>query len=304
MYRAGSVRSGPHPDQPPPGPRSPASAKESRADLARGDPGQHGLPGSFLSQGLRDYLSRLPDDRRPDLSMTWYAVMDAIDAEFRASRDSSAGPVSRRDPDRSSLFAGSPHQRTYATGADLNVDGGSVSLNHQTLQTYLPMAGCMKTARQTPTGPRRSGRSSSSRLRPRPRPNSDNCDRSRWHSLGIQFGGTAGRGAIHSALGRTVISGRWRPTLLRPRPVGPRGCRGHQCRDCCRRFGESGSRCLRTLSAARRTPHPEPVRGCDRLFRVYGARCFIAVGPPTAAADQGSGAAGNVDNMMTWAQRP
>ncbi|HMS76388.1 SDR family NAD(P)-dependent oxidoreductase [Gordonia sp. (in: high G+C Gram-positive bacteria)] len=79
-------------------------------------------PGSFLSQGLRDYLSRLPDDRRPDLD-DLYAVMDAIDAEFghpafirRAGLPSEIGPVI--------AFAGS-RTNTYMTGADLNVDGGS-----------------------------------------------------------------------------------------------------------------------------------------------------------------------------------
>ena len=79
-------------------------------------------PGSFLSQGLRDYLRRLPPDRgvNPD---DLHDAMRVIAEDFghpaflgRAGDPSEMGPVI--------AFLGS-RINSYMTGADVNVDGGS-----------------------------------------------------------------------------------------------------------------------------------------------------------------------------------
>jgi NAD(P)-dependent dehydrogenase (short-subunit alcohol dehydrogenase family) len=79
-------------------------------------------PGSFLSQGLRGYLERLPAERAIDVS-DLHAVMDVIAEDFghpahlgRAGLPAEIGPVI--------AFAAS-RANTYMTGADINVDGGS-----------------------------------------------------------------------------------------------------------------------------------------------------------------------------------
>lgn len=79
-------------------------------------------PGSFLSEGMRDYLDRLPPERRPkdgDL----YGAMRIIGEDFghpaqlgRVALPAEIGPVI--------AFAAS-RANTYMTGADINVDGGS-----------------------------------------------------------------------------------------------------------------------------------------------------------------------------------
>lgn len=78
-------------------------------------------PGSFLSQGLRDYLRRLPPERgvNPDVR----DAMRVITEDFghpaylgRAGDPSEIGPVI--------AFLGSK-VNSYMTGADVNVDGGS-----------------------------------------------------------------------------------------------------------------------------------------------------------------------------------
>lgn len=79
-------------------------------------------PGSFLSQGLRDYLEGLPPERRvnPD---DLHDAMRVITEDFghpaylgRAGDPSEIGPVI--------AFLGSK-VNSYMTGADVNVDGGS-----------------------------------------------------------------------------------------------------------------------------------------------------------------------------------
>jgi NAD(P)-dependent dehydrogenase (short-subunit alcohol dehydrogenase family) len=79
-------------------------------------------PGSFLSQGMRDYLTRLPPERgvEPD---DLQDAMRVISEDFghpahigRAGDPSEIGPVI--------AFVGS-RLNSYMTGADINVDGGS-----------------------------------------------------------------------------------------------------------------------------------------------------------------------------------
>jgi 3-oxoacyl-[acyl-carrier protein] reductase len=79
-------------------------------------------PGSFLSQGMRDYLRRLPPERgvEPD---NLRDAMRVISEDFghpahlgRAGDPSEIGPVI--------AFVGS-RLNSYMTGADINVDGGS-----------------------------------------------------------------------------------------------------------------------------------------------------------------------------------
>jgi NAD(P)-dependent dehydrogenase (short-subunit alcohol dehydrogenase family) len=79
-------------------------------------------PGSFLSQGLRDYLQRLPSERGVDPDDLRDA-MRVITEDFghpaylgRAGDPSEIGPVI--------AFLGSK-LNSYMTGADVNVDGGS-----------------------------------------------------------------------------------------------------------------------------------------------------------------------------------
>ena len=79
-------------------------------------------PGSFNSQGMRDYIASLPPERNADPD-DLYDVMRIIDEDFghpahlrRAGDPSEIGP----------LIAFLISQRnTYMTGADVNVDGGS-----------------------------------------------------------------------------------------------------------------------------------------------------------------------------------
>ena len=79
-------------------------------------------PGSFLSQGLKNYLLGLPPERQVDLD-DLYAVMRVITEDFghpaqlgRVALPSEIGPVI--------AFVAS-RANTYMTGADINVDGGS-----------------------------------------------------------------------------------------------------------------------------------------------------------------------------------
>lgn len=79
-------------------------------------------PGSFLSQGLRDYLAALPPERGVDPD-NLVDAMRVIDEDFghpaylgRAGDPSEIGPVI--------TFVASKIN-TYMTGADINVDGGS-----------------------------------------------------------------------------------------------------------------------------------------------------------------------------------
>jgi NAD(P)-dependent dehydrogenase (short-subunit alcohol dehydrogenase family) len=79
-------------------------------------------PGSFLSQGMRDYLRRLPPERGIDPDSV-HDAMKVISEDFghpayigRAGHPSEIGPVI--------AFVGS-RLNSYMTGADINVDGGS-----------------------------------------------------------------------------------------------------------------------------------------------------------------------------------
>jgi NAD(P)-dependent dehydrogenase (short-subunit alcohol dehydrogenase family) len=79
-------------------------------------------PGSFLSQGMRDYLRRLPPERGIDPD-SLHDAMRVIAEDFghpahlgRAGDPSEIGPVI--------AFVGS-RLNSYMTGADINVDGGS-----------------------------------------------------------------------------------------------------------------------------------------------------------------------------------
>jgi NAD(P)-dependent dehydrogenase (short-subunit alcohol dehydrogenase family) len=79
-------------------------------------------PGSFLSQGMRDYLRRLPTERGIDPD-SLHDAMRVIAEDFghpahlgRAGDPSEIGPVI--------AFVGS-QLNSYMTGADINVDGGS-----------------------------------------------------------------------------------------------------------------------------------------------------------------------------------
>jgi 3-oxoacyl-[acyl-carrier protein] reductase len=79
-------------------------------------------PGSFLSQGMRDYLGRLPPERGADPDSLQDA-MRVISEDFghpahigRAGDPAEIGPVI--------AFVGS-RLNSYMTGADINVDGGS-----------------------------------------------------------------------------------------------------------------------------------------------------------------------------------
>ena len=79
-------------------------------------------PGSFMSQGMRDYLDALPADRGVSAD-SLVDAMRIIDEDFghpaylgRAGDPSEIGPVI--------TFIGSS-LNTYMTGADINVDGGS-----------------------------------------------------------------------------------------------------------------------------------------------------------------------------------
>jgi 3-oxoacyl-[acyl-carrier protein] reductase len=79
-------------------------------------------PGSFLSQGMRDYLRRLPPEREIDPD-SLHDAMRVISEDFghpahlgRAGDPSEIGPVI--------AFVGS-RLNSYMTGADVNVDGGS-----------------------------------------------------------------------------------------------------------------------------------------------------------------------------------
>ncbi len=79
-------------------------------------------PGSFLSQGMRDYLQRLPPERAIDPD-SLHDAMKVISEDFghpahlgRAGDPSEIGPVI--------AFVGS-RLNSYMTGADVNVDGGS-----------------------------------------------------------------------------------------------------------------------------------------------------------------------------------
>ena len=79
-------------------------------------------PGSFLSQGMRDYLRRLPPERGIDPD-SLHDAMKVISEDFghpahlgRAGDPSEIGPVI--------AFVGS-RLNSYMTGADVNVDGGS-----------------------------------------------------------------------------------------------------------------------------------------------------------------------------------
>lgn len=79
-------------------------------------------PGSFNSQGMRDYVAALGPERHADPD-DLYDVMRIIDEDFghpahlrRAGDPSEIGPVI--------CFVGS-RVNSYMTGADVNVDGGS-----------------------------------------------------------------------------------------------------------------------------------------------------------------------------------
>jgi 3-oxoacyl-[acyl-carrier protein] reductase len=79
-------------------------------------------PGSFLSQGMQDYLLRLPTERGIDPD-SLHDAMRVIAEDFghpahlgRAGDPSEIGPVI--------AFVGS-QLNSYMTGADINVDGGS-----------------------------------------------------------------------------------------------------------------------------------------------------------------------------------
>lgn len=79
-------------------------------------------PGSFLSEGLKQYLRALPADRRVDPD-DLYDAMRVIKEDFghpahlgRAGDPNEMGPVI--------AFLASP-VNSYMTGADVNVDGGS-----------------------------------------------------------------------------------------------------------------------------------------------------------------------------------
>lgn len=79
-------------------------------------------PGSFLSQGMRDYLSRLPTARGIDPD-DLFDAMRVVEEDFghpayigRAGHPDEIGPVI--------AFVAS-RVNSYMTGADINVDGGS-----------------------------------------------------------------------------------------------------------------------------------------------------------------------------------
>jgi NAD(P)-dependent dehydrogenase (short-subunit alcohol dehydrogenase family) len=79
-------------------------------------------PGSFLSQGMKAYLSSLPPDRQVDPD-SLVDAMRIIAEDFghpaylgRAGDPAEIGPVI--------AFVGS-RLNSYMTGADINVDGGS-----------------------------------------------------------------------------------------------------------------------------------------------------------------------------------
>ncbi|MBG0855751.1 SDR family oxidoreductase [Streptomyces spinoverrucosus] len=79
-------------------------------------------PGSFLSEGMRDYLAALPPERRID-DGDQVAAMRIIGEDFghpaqlgRVALPAEIGPVI--------AFLAS-RRNTYMTGADINVDGGS-----------------------------------------------------------------------------------------------------------------------------------------------------------------------------------
>ncbi len=79
-------------------------------------------PGSFNSQGMRDYILALPPDRHADPD-DLYDVMRVIDEDFghpahlrRAGDPSEIGPV---------IAFLISKCNSYMTGADVNVDGGS-----------------------------------------------------------------------------------------------------------------------------------------------------------------------------------
>jgi 3-oxoacyl-[acyl-carrier protein] reductase len=79
-------------------------------------------PGSFLSEGMKDYLRSLPPERQIDAD-DLYEAMRIIDEDFghasqlgRVALCAEIGPVI--------AFVGS-RANTYMTGADINVDGGS-----------------------------------------------------------------------------------------------------------------------------------------------------------------------------------
>jgi 3-oxoacyl-[acyl-carrier protein] reductase len=79
-------------------------------------------PGSFLSDGMKEYLRSLPPERQIDPD-DLHEAMRIIDEDFghpsqlgRAALPAEIGPVI--------AFAGS-RTNTYMTGADINVDGGS-----------------------------------------------------------------------------------------------------------------------------------------------------------------------------------
>ena len=79
-------------------------------------------PGSFLSKGMKDFLSRLPPERGIDPD-NLYDAMRVITEDFghpaymgRAADPAEMGPVI--------AFVGS-RINSYMTGADINVDGGS-----------------------------------------------------------------------------------------------------------------------------------------------------------------------------------
>jgi 3-oxoacyl-[acyl-carrier protein] reductase len=79
-------------------------------------------PGSFLSDGMKEYLRSLPPERQIDPD-DLHGAMRIIDEDFghpsqlgRAALPAEIGPVI--------AFVGS-RTNTYMTGADINVDGGS-----------------------------------------------------------------------------------------------------------------------------------------------------------------------------------
>ena len=79
-------------------------------------------PGSFNSAGMRSYLEGLPPERHADPD-DLYDVMRIMSEDFghpahlgRAGDPAEIGPVI-------AFFAS--RVNTYATGADINVDGGS-----------------------------------------------------------------------------------------------------------------------------------------------------------------------------------
>jgi 3-oxoacyl-[acyl-carrier protein] reductase len=79
-------------------------------------------PGSFLSDGMKDYLEALPPERRVEPG-DLYGAMRIMTEDYghpaqlgRAGNPAEIGPVI--------AFVGS-RVNTYMTGADINVDGGS-----------------------------------------------------------------------------------------------------------------------------------------------------------------------------------